>query len=47
MIILSADLWNESQYMKKNKKKSDPSNPDRRKKPVTVSGNVIATCVYI
>lgn len=28
--------------MKKNKKKSDPSNPDRRKKPVTVSGNCIS-----
>ncbi|XP_064599908.1 breast cancer metastasis-suppressor 1-like protein [Liolophura sinensis] len=40
-IDISSDLWNESQTSKKNKKKSDPFNPDRRRKPVTVSGPYI------
>ncbi|XP_033733987.1 breast cancer metastasis-suppressor 1-like protein-A isoform X2 [Pecten maximus] len=40
-IDISSDLWNESQFMKKNKKNKDPSNPDRRKKPVTVAGPYI------
>lgn len=37
-IDISSDLWNESQSQKKNKRKSDPFNPDRRRKPVTVTG---------
>ncbi|XP_069115989.1 breast cancer metastasis-suppressor 1-like protein-A isoform X2 [Argopecten irradians] len=40
-IDISSDLWNESQFLKKNKKNKDPSNPDRRKKPVTVAGPYI------
>ncbi|XP_053392312.1 breast cancer metastasis-suppressor 1-like protein-A [Mercenaria mercenaria] len=37
-IDISSDLWNESQSQKKNKRKTDPFNPDRRRKPVTVTG---------
>ncbi|KAK3597393.1 hypothetical protein CHS0354_040118 [Potamilus streckersoni] len=40
-IDISSDLWNETHLLKKNKKKSDPFNPDRRRKPVTVSGPYI------
>lgn len=40
-IDISSDLWNESQSLKKNKRKSDPFNPDRRRKPVTVTGPYI------
>lgn len=40
-IDISSDLWNESQSQKKNKKRTDPFNPDRRRKPVTVSGPYI------
>ncbi|XP_074660244.1 breast cancer metastasis-suppressor 1-like protein [Tubulanus polymorphus] len=40
-IDISSDLWNESQNMKKTRKKHDPMNPDRRRKPVTVSGPYI------
>ncbi|KAL5008267.1 hypothetical protein ScPMuIL_013848 [Solemya velum] len=38
---ISSDLWNETHILKKNKRKSDPMNPDRRRKPVTVSGPYI------
>lgn len=37
-MLLFSDLWNESQSQKKNKKKADPFNPDRRRKPITVTG---------
>ncbi|KAL3873449.1 hypothetical protein ACJMK2_036565 [Sinanodonta woodiana] len=40
-IDISSDLWNETHLLKKNKKKSDPFNSDRRRKPVTVSGPYI------
>ncbi|XP_067681657.1 breast cancer metastasis-suppressor 1-like protein-A [Haliotis asinina] len=40
-IDISSDLWNESQSQKKKKKPSDPFNPDRRRKPVTISGPYI------
>lgn len=40
-IDISSDLWNESQSSKKNKRKSDPYNPDRRRKPVNVTGPYI------
>lgn len=41
-IDISSDLWNESQMsLKKNKRRSDPMNPDRRRKPVTVTGPYI------
>lgn len=40
-IDISSDLWNETQILKKNKRKSDPFSTDRRKKPVTVSGPYI------
>ena len=37
-----SDLWNETHSNKKNKRKSnDPMNPDRRRKPVTVTGPYI------
>jgi len=36
------DLWDESQTQKKNsKRKTDPFNPDRRRKPITVAGPYI------
>ena len=41
MLFVLADLWNESQILKKSKRKSDPFSSDRRKKPVTVSGPYI------
>lgn len=40
-IDISSDLWNESQILKKSKRKTDPFSSDRRKKPVTVSGPYI------
>lgn len=40
-IDISSDLWNETQILKKSKRKSDPFNTDRRKKPVTVTGPYI------
>ncbi|XP_013407838.1 breast cancer metastasis-suppressor 1-like protein-A [Lingula anatina] len=40
-IDISSDLWNESQNLKRNKRKVDPHNPDRRRKPITVSGPYI------
>lgn len=40
-IDISSDLWNETQILKKSKRKSDPFNTDRRKKPVTISGPYI------
>ncbi|CAH1791671.1 unnamed protein product [Owenia fusiformis] len=41
-IDISSDLWQESQKCQKSKRrKSDPSNPDRRRKPTTVSGPYI------
>ena len=37
-IDISSDLWNESQQsLKKKKSRHDPMNPDRRRKPVTVT----------
>ena len=38
-----SDLWDESQTQKKNSKRktSDPFNPDRRRKPVTITGPYI------
>lgn len=40
-VDITSDLWIEQTFNKKNKKKSDPLNPDRRRKPVTVSGPYI------
>ncbi|XP_076316413.1 breast cancer metastasis-suppressor 1-like protein [Tachypleus tridentatus] len=40
-IDITSDLWHEQVNHKKNKKKTDPLNPDRRRKPVTVSGPYI------
>lgn len=40
-IDISSDLWNETQILKKSKRKSDPFSSDRRKKPVTVTGPYI------
>ncbi|XP_064622491.1 breast cancer metastasis-suppressor 1-like protein [Lineus longissimus] len=41
-IDISSDLWNESQQsLKKKKSRHDPMNPDRRRKPVTVTGPYI------
>ncbi|WAR19207.1 BM1LA-like protein [Mya arenaria] len=42
-IDISSDLWDESQTQKKNsrRKTMDPFNPDRRRKPVTVTGPYI------
>lgn len=40
--FLLSDLWNESQTQKKNsKRKTDPFNPDRRRKPTAVTGPYI------
>ena len=41
MLFVLSDLWNESQILKKSKRKTDPFSSDRRKKPVTVSGPYI------
>ena len=41
-LLLFSDLWNETHSNKKNKKRSnDPMNPDRRRKPITVTGPYI------
>ncbi|CAI9730634.1 Hypothetical predicted protein [Octopus vulgaris] len=40
-IDISSDLWNESQSLRRGKKKQDPLNPERRRKPVTVTGPYI------
>ncbi|KAH3846076.1 breast cancer metastasis-suppressor 1-like protein-A [Dreissena polymorpha] len=42
-IDISSDLWNESQSLKRNHKRktTDQFNPDRRRKPVTVTGPYI------
>lgn len=40
-IDITSDLWNEQVNHKKNRRKVDPTNPDKRKKPVSVSGPYI------
>ncbi|XP_023216612.1 breast cancer metastasis-suppressor 1-like protein isoform X1 [Centruroides vittatus] len=45
-IDITSDLWNEQVNPKKNKRRTDPLNPDKRKKPVTVSGPYIVYLLH-
>lgn len=47
-LLFYLDLWNESQMsLKKNKRRSDPMNPDRRRKPVTVTDILLNKLILV